>query len=146
MLNGILSDELRVKLKYIIFTCHSRYLVCVFLQQSQMCRKENIQRIVDSLREMQMVMRELAGLILSGEFSMSEESYGELKRDYLALVITVIDIVDGAAYLFEKEPPINRKNWKAELELEQYRHVLALDAGKDDSNGKEDVIEKENNS
>lgn len=119
---------------------------CVYSNIVVVGRKENIQRIVDSLREMQMVMRELAGLILSGEFSMSEESYGELKRDYLALVITVIDIVDGAAYLFEKKPPIDRKNWKAKLELEQYRHVLALDAGKDDSNGKENVIEKENNS
>lgn len=113
---------------------------CVYSNIVVVGRKENIQRIVDSLREMQMVMREIAGLILSGGCSLSEESCQELKRDYLALVITVIDIVDGAAYLFEKEPSVNRKNWKAELELEQYRHVLALDAGKDD------VIEKENNS
>lgn len=35
---------------------------------------------------------------------------------------------------------MNRRNWKAELELEQYRHVLELDVGK------EDVIEKEGNS
>ena len=48
-----------------------------------------------------------------------------------------MDIVDGAAYLFSKEPPTKRRNWKAELELEQYRHVLELDAER------EDAIEKE---
>ena len=48
---------------------------------------------------------------------LSEESYQELKEDYLSLVITIIDIVDGAAYLFDKEMSSDRKNWKAELEL-----------------------------
>ena len=95
-------------------------------------KKENIQRIVESLQEMQMVMREIAGQVRSSDFSLSEESYQELKRDYLALVVTVADIVDGAAYLFDREPPANRRNWKAELELEQYRHVLELDSRKID--------------
>jgi len=53
-----------------------------------------------------------------------------LKEDYLALTITVVDILDGAAYLFEKEPPIKQKDWKAELELEQFRKALALDERK----------------
>ena len=79
-----------------------------------------------------MVMREIAGQVQSGDFSLSEESYQELKRDYLALVVTIADIVDGAAYLFDREPPANRRNWKAELELEQYRHVLELDSRKID--------------
>lgn len=79
-----------------------------------------------------MVMREIAGQVRSSDFSLSEESYQELKRDYLALVVTVADIVDGAAYLFDREPPANRRNWKAELELEQYRHVLELDSRKID--------------
>ena len=39
-------------------------------------------------------------------------------------MVTVVDIVDGAAYLFEKEPPSMRRNWKAELELEQFKRVL----------------------
>lgn len=60
-------------------------------------------------------------------FLLSEESYQELKEDYLSLVITIIDIVDGAAYLFDKEMSSNRKNWKAELELEQYRSILQME-------------------
>ncbi len=113
---------------------------CVYANIVVVGKKENIQRIVDSLQEMQGIMKEIAGQIQSGGFSLSEESYQELKKDYLALAVTVVDIVDGAAYLFEKEPSANRRNWKAELELEQYRHVLELDVGK------EDVIEKEDNS
>ncbi len=94
-------------------------------------KKENIQRIVDALQEMQMTMKEIAGQIQSGEFSLSDEGYRELKNDYLALVLTVVDIVDGAAYLFEKECSAEQRNWKAELELEQYRHVLEMEGRRD---------------
>ena len=100
---------------------------CVYSNIVVVGKKENILRIINALREMQMVMKEIAGQIQSGDFPISEESYLELRRDYLALVVTVIDIVDGAAYLFEKEVPAKRKNWKAELELEQYRHILELE-------------------
>jgi hypothetical protein len=113
---------------------------CVYSNIVVVGKKENIQRIVDSLQEMQMVMRDIAGQIQSGGLSLSGESYQELKRDFLALVVTIVDIMDGAAYLFDKEPPVNRRNWKAELELEQYRHVLEL------NNGKADEIEKETDS
>lgn len=99
---------------------------CVYSNIVVVGKKENIQRIVDSLQEMQIVMREIAGQIQSGGFSLSTESYQALKDDYLSLVVTVVDIVDGAAYLFEKEPPSDQRNWKAELELEQYRNVLGL--------------------
>lgn len=104
---------------------------CVYSHISVVGKRENIQRIVDALQEMQMVMREIAGQIQSGDFSLSDEGYQELKNDYLALVLTVVDIADGAAYLFEKERPAKRRNWKAELELEQYRHVLELDGRRD---------------
>lgn len=100
---------------------------CVYSDIVVVGKKENIQRIVDSLQEMQAVMKEIAGQIQSGGVLLSEESYQELKRDYLALVIAVVDIVNGAAYLFSKETPAMRRNWKAELELEQYRHVLEMD-------------------
>ena len=100
---------------------------CVYSNIVVVGKKENIQRIVDALQEMQTVMREIAGQMQSGDFALSKESYQELKRDYLALAVTVVDIVDGAAYLFEKEHPENQRNLKAELELEQYRSILELD-------------------
>lgn len=69
---------------------------------------------------------------------MQDESYQELKRDYLALAVTVADIAEGAAYLFDKESPAKRRNCKAELELEQYRHIWGEE-------GQENVIEKGQN-
>lgn len=99
---------------------------CVYSNIVMVGKRENIQRIVDALQEMQIVMREIAGQIQSGSFSLHDESYQELKRDYLALAVTVVDIVNGAAYLFEKENPKNQRDWKSELELEQYRNVLGL--------------------
>lgn len=110
---------------------------CIYSNIVVVGKTENIQRIVDSLQDMQIAMREIAGQMQSGSFSLADEDYQELRRDYLALVIAVVDILDGAAYLFGKEPPADRRNWKAEMELEQYRHVLNLDTGK------EETIEKE---
>lgn len=79
-------------------------------------------------------MREIVGQAQSGSFPLSEEGYQELKRDYLALVVTIVDIVDGAAYLFDREPPADRRNWKAALELEQYRQILEFDGDKKEFN------------
>lgn len=104
---------------------------CVYSNITVVGKKENVQRIIDALQEMQTVMREIVGQIQSGDFPRSDESYQELKRDYLAFMVTLVDIADGAAYLFEKERPVDRMNWKAELELEQYRHVLGLDGERD---------------
>lgn len=56
--------------------------------------------------------------------TLSNESYQELKLDYLAFMVTIVDILDGVAYLFEAEQPVDRRNWKAELELEQLREAL----------------------
>lgn len=97
---------------------------CIYSNIVVVGKRENIQRIVEALQEMQMTMKELAGQIQFGEFSLSEESYRNLKDDYLSLVITVVDILDGAAYLFEKEPPASKTNWKMEMELKQYRQAL----------------------
>lgn len=104
---------------------------CIYSNIVVVGKQENIQRIIDSLQETQDIMREIAGQIQSGDFSLSGESYQELKEDYLALVVTIIDIIDGAAYLFGREPPSAKRNWKAELELEQLRHVLEIHSDKE---------------
>ena len=99
---------------------------CVYSNIVIVGKEENIQRIVDAVQELRTVMIEIAGQIQSGDFILSDESYEELKQDYLALAITLVDILDGAAYLFDKTPPENRRNYKAELELEDLRSVLEI--------------------
>ena len=99
---------------------------CVYSNIVIVGKEENIQRIVDAVQELRTVMIEIAGQIQSGDFILSDESYEELKQDYLALAITLVEILDGAAYLFDKTPPENRRNYKAELELEDLRSVLEI--------------------
>lgn len=110
---------------------------CIYSNIVVVGNRENIQRIVDVLQEMQMVMGEIAGQLQSGDFVLSDDSYQELKRDYLALAVTVVDIVNGAAYLFDKESPQTKRD--REAELEPYRHLLEIEARK------EDIIEKREN-
>ena len=83
---------------------------CIYSNIVVVGKKENIQHIVDEVREMQNVLIELTGLIQSGCFVLSDKGYSELKEDYLAFLLTMLDILDRAAYLFEKEPP-ERKNF-----------------------------------
>ena len=99
---------------------------CVYSNIVIVGKEENIQRIVDAVQELRTVMIEIAGQIQSGDFILSDERYEELKQDYLALAITLVEILDGAAYLFDKTPPENRRNYKAELELEDLRAVLEI--------------------
>ena len=91
-------------------------------------KREYVQHIVDELRETQIVIKEIAEQIQSGNFSLSDESYRGLKEDYLAFAITMVDILNGAAYLFDKKLDSDSRHWKGKVELEEYRHVLKLDA------------------
>ena len=91
-------------------------------------KREYVQHIVDELRETQLVIKEIAEQIQSGNFSLSDESYRGLKEDYLAFAITMVDILNGAAYLFDKKLDSDSRHWKGKVELEEYRHVLKLDA------------------
>lgn len=99
--------------------------------------KQRVQYLVEELRETQIVMKEITEQILSGEFSMSGESYKELKEDYLAFMITMVDILNGAAYLFDKKPNSDNRHWKEQQEIQEYCEAL----GKDIS-GKEKQVEK----
>ena len=58
------------------------------------------------------------------------EIYESLKMDYLALRITSVDILNGAAYLFEKVSDNDNQHWKVDLELEELREVLRLEENK----------------
>lgn len=55
---------------------------------------------------------------------MSEETFEEMRLEYLALVITVVDIVNGAAYLFDKKKPEEEQKWKELLELECHNKII----------------------
>ena len=64
-------------------------------------KKENVQLIVDELQDMKNTLEEIAGQLLAGKMVLSKEEFSEMEKEYLALIITVVEIVNGAAYLFE---------------------------------------------
>ena len=97
---------------------------CIYANICVVGKRETIQRVVDALREMQIVMEEIAGQLMAGEFLLSDKAFKELREDYLALVITVVDIINGASYLFERIPDTDNQHWKADLEVEQMKKVL----------------------
>lgn len=70
-------------------------------------KKENVQLIVDELQDMKNTLEEIAGQLLVRKMVLSREEFLELEKEYLALIITVVEIVNGAAYLFEKSAENN---------------------------------------
>lgn len=89
---------------------------CVYSNIVVTGTEENIQRIVDALQDMQATMIEIVREINSGNIPLSEDNMTDMRNNFLALAVTVVDILDGAAYLFNKLPPDNRKDWKTEIE------------------------------
>jgi hypothetical protein len=82
------------KNNYIIRSCMYNRIVVVG-------KKENIKKLIDELQEMNNVMTEIAGQIMSGNFILEGESFNEMKEEYLALVRTIVDYINGAEYLFD---------------------------------------------
>jgi hypothetical protein len=99
---------------------------CIYSNICVVGKKENIQRIIDAVQEMQIVMKEIVGQLKSGDFNLTDDSMQEIRNDLLTVSITAVDILNGAAYLFQKEPVLDNQHWKAELELEQLRNALVL--------------------
>lgn len=81
------------------------------------------------------MMREIAGLLKSGDFSLSGDSYQEQQLDYLALVVTVVDAINVAAYLLDKTQDRDNQHWKTDLEWDQFRNALEIQ-GNDLGSGK----------
>lgn len=92
------------KRQYIIRACIYSNIVVVG-------KKENIQRIVDAAEEMQQTMNDIKEQLLSGTApSLSEDGLEELKAECISLVTTIVDILNGAAYLFQghiKRKPVD---------------------------------------
>lgn len=97
---------------------------CIYSNIVVVGKKENIQRIVDSAKEMTEVFEDIVRQLLSGDFSCSDKAYEELHNDILAVAITVVDILNGASYLFDKEPPLAGKDFKDKNVAELHEELV----------------------
>lgn len=107
--------------------------ICRSIIYSNICvvgKKETVQVVVDSLQEMEYALKEIVSQLETGGFFLSEAGYEDFKNDLLALCVTCVDILNGAAYLFGKTPERDNQHWKADLELEQFRKMLELEKEK----------------
>lgn len=105
------------KKEFIIQSCiHSKIIV--------KCIREQMQRIIGEVQEMQDVMRDVAGQMMSGNITLSDNFFREMKEEYLAFAVALVDILDGAAYLFEKEPLEGSPKWKAMKDIEQLAEAI----------------------
>jgi len=105
---------------------------CIYSNIVVVGTKQRIQYLVEELRETQIIMREIIEQIVSGDFSISKENYKELKTDYLAFMVTMVDILNGAAYLFDKKPDIDNRHWKEYREIQEYYEALKKDISNND--------------
>lgn len=97
---------------------------CIYSNIVVVGKQENVKRIVDALQEMQYTMKGNVRQLESDDFPLSDDGYRKMKEGYLAIAITVVDIVNGAAYLFDKTPNMDNRHLKADLELEKFLLVL----------------------
>ena len=109
---------------------------CIYSNIVVVGTKQRVQYLVEELRETQIVMKEIIEQILSGDFSMSRESYKEFKEDYLAFMITMVDILNGAAYLFDKKPDSDNRHWKERKEIQEYCEALGKEIGGKEKQGR----------
>ena len=86
--------------------------------------KKNIRIIVNAVEQMEYVMKEIVRELSSGDFCISDDSYMELKNDLLAVAITVVEILDGASYLFGKDGRFDSRHWKEQFEMEQLKDCM----------------------
>ena len=84
--------------------------------------KENIDRIVGELQVMESVLLEVAAQMEGGNLLLSETSFEEMRMEFLALIITTLDIMKGAAYLFHINNTTEEIDWKRQLENCDFMH------------------------
>ena len=90
-----------------------QYIVraCIYSNIVVVGKKENIQRIVDAAEEMQQTMKDIKEQLLSGTVPpLSDNGLEELKTECVALATTIVDILNGAAYLFQSSTKKENQN------------------------------------
>lgn len=62
---------------------------------------------------------EISSSISAGDFPLSEETFTEMSLRYVSVCSMIIDILDGASYLFDKKPPFRGSVLEREEHLKQ---------------------------
>lgn len=75
---------------------------CIYSNISVVGDKRNIQIILDSVEDMRHELVGITSSLTAGNSQLSEEGFCEMKKQYLAMCLALVEILDGAAYLFDR--------------------------------------------
>ncbi len=75
---------------------------CIYSNICVVGDKRNVQKVIDAVQEMEYTMKGIASRISAGDFPLSEGSFHEMSMRYLALCKAIVEILDGASYLFDR--------------------------------------------
>lgn len=76
---------------------------CIYSNLCVVGTKANVQRIVNAVEEMKYTMESILDSLSTREFPLSEDSFNNMILHYYGVCVSIVDILDGAAYLFGKE-------------------------------------------
>lgn len=110
---------------------------CIYSKVCVVGNKNNVQRIVDAVQEMQYTLKEISSRISTGDFPLSDEVFREMSMRYYAMCLSIVEILDGASYLFGKENPKSSSAMEKQERLRQLLETLDYNYqdGDKDSNG-----------
>lgn len=114
-----------MKKDFIIQSCiHSKVVVTA--------TREGMLRIIGEVQEMRDVMKDVAGQLMSGNVTLSDKSFQEMKEEYLALSVAVVDILNGASYLFGYGTGEGSPKWKAMKDVDELADAVRQQKGLDE--------------
>ena len=86
---------------------------CIYNRVCVVGKKETVYRLVEELREMQTVIRDVAEQLRKEEITLTNEGLQEMQTDFLNMLKAILWMLDGASYLWEgtntceKQPEIS---------------------------------------
>lgn len=86
---------------------------CIYSSITVTGTRENINRIVGEMRIMEAVVSDIAEQFKLGNIPMTDEAFNVMYDEFFALILTVKDILKGAAYLYGIEPRQDDVDWKS---------------------------------
>lgn len=74
--------------------------------------KENIERITEELQVMESILIDIAEQQTLGNIKLDDTMLKDFTMEFQALILTCIDILKGAAYLFHRDIQGDEDRWK----------------------------------
>lgn len=97
---------------------------CIYSNVCVVGNKKNVQKIVDAVEEMMYVMKEISSVISAGDFPLSTDTFKNMSTQYLATCNAIVEILDGASYLFGHKIDKSDSDRKRDERLEQLLSLL----------------------